>query len=273
MKAVEMLNIIKEKDKHYSIFHIPKKSGGTRIIENPSRELKTIQREILDSILKTFPVDKNCHGFVDKRGIITNAQSHVGAVCVINIDLKDFFHTVTKDMVIRELSRFTDTPHAIAELITYKERLPMGAPTSPYMSNICTVILDRKLGGLAKKHNAVYTRYADDLTFSSKTNNDLHKIIPKVHSFIKGEGFVLNYNKTKVTRRGGRMMVTGICVNDRLNVPRKIVKNFRAEVHQTRLSGTQDDLHVLAELKGFASHIYNANPNKGKQYLKKISEL
>lgn len=268
-----MYKIVKDKDAYYSSYNIKKKNGELRLIENPKDELKTIQRELLDRMLRHIKIDKNVHGFVENRGIYTNVALHVGAVCVVHLDLKDFFHTVTKEKIIKELGRFVRTPNAIAELATYKERLPQGSPTSPCISNIVCVRMDRKLGGLAKRFNAVYTRYADDITFSSKTNKDLHKIIPKAHSFIKGEGFELNYKKTRVMRKGCRQIVTGLTVNSKVNVPRARVRNFRAELHQTHLSGTKDDYLTIQQLKGFNAFIMGANKNKGIKFAEKIDKM
>ena len=183
MKAKEMHGIVKRKDLHYREYSIPKRSGGYRHIVNPSDDLKFLQREILDKILKHIPVDSSCHGFVDGKSIYTNASKHVGSVCIVNLDLSNFFPTCTKEMVVKALSLYVRTPNAIAEMITYLDKLPQGAPTSPYMANICATKLDKKLKNLAYSHSARYTRYADDITFSSKTNKNLHKIIPKAHSF------------------------------------------------------------------------------------------
>lgn len=261
MKAEEMYAIVKRKDLKYKQYTIPKRSGGYRHIVNPSDELKYLQREILDKILKHIPLDGSCHGFVDGKGIYTNAAKHVKSECIVNLDLKDFFPSCTKEMVIKVLSKYVRTPNAIAELITFNDCLPQGAPTSPYMANICATELDKKLKNLAYKHSARYTRYADDITFSSKTNKNLHKIIPKAHSFIIKQGFVLNYKKIKVYRRGGRMMVTGLVVNDKVNVPRPRLKNFRAEVHQADFS--DGDFKEYARLMGFTSFIIGANKKKG----------
>lgn len=268
-----MYKIVKDKESNYSSYNIQKKDGGLRLIENPSKELKEIQRQLLDQLLRYIKIDKNVHGFVEGRGIYTNASLHTGAVCVVHLDLKDFFHSITKEKIIKELSRFVRTPNAVAELATFKDRLPQGSPISPVISNIVSVRMDRKLGGLAKRFSAVYTRYADDITFSSQTNKDLHKIIPKVHSFIKGEGFELNYKKTRVMRKGCRQVVTGLVVNSKVNVPRARVRNFRAEIHQTHLSGTKDDYLVIQQLKGFNSFIMGANREKGIKFAEKINRM
>ncbi|RKX65764.1 MAG: hypothetical protein DRP42_04255 [Tenericutes bacterium] len=259
--------IVKDKDSYYKSYTVPKKSGGMRLIENPAKELKEVQREILDKILSHIKIDGAAHGFVENRGIFTNAAHHVGKVCVVNLDLKDFFHTVITDRIIKELSRFVKTPQAITELCTYKGRLPMGSPASPCISNIVSVILDRKLGALARKHDAVYTRYADDITFSSKTNKTLPNLIPKAHSFIKGEGFELNYKKIQIMRTGSKQIVTGLVVNEKVNVPRARVRNFRAEVHQFK---DLEDFQELNRLRGFWSFVVGANKAKGAWFKSRL---
>ncbi len=267
--AERYYSIIKYKYKHYTTYSIPKKSGGIRKIIAPSEELKDVQRQILQWLywIKVHPA---AHGFVEGKSIYTNAARHTNSVCVVNLDLKDFFPSITKKRVIEELTKYVTTPNAIGELITYEDALPQGTPTSPYMSNIVCMELDTKLTNLAQKHKARYTRYADDITFSSKTNKDLHKIIAKAHSFIKKQGFTLNYNKIHVMRRGGRQMVTGLTVNDRVNVPRPRVKNFRAEVHKADFDGGSDDFREFARLMGFSSFIFGANKKKGVKFFKKI---
>jgi RNA-directed DNA polymerase len=218
MDAKEMWEIAKNKSRYYHRFQVKKKTGGFRTIQAPLDPLKSLQSGIYQNVLSNVLVSQYAHGFVDDRSIYTNAKKHVDSICVVNLDLKDFFPSVTKEMIIRNLEGEVETPYAIAELTTLKDVLPQGTPTSPCLSNIVCRELDRKLGNLAGKYRARYTRYADDLTFSSKKNTDLHKIISKAHSFIKRQGFDINYKKINVMRRGGRQVVTGLTVNDKVTV-------------------------------------------------------
>jgi len=272
--AERIKEIIDNKGLHYKYYKIPKKNGKFREIDNPSKELKEMQRHILDNILNHISLHECAHGGTEGRSAYTNARLHVGAECVVCLDIKDFFPSISTKKVASELKRYVRTPYAIAELITYKDRIPQGAPTSPCMANIVCIRLDRKLNALARKHDAIYTRYFDDLTFSTKTNKQLPKIIGMAHSYVKKEGFDLNYEKNRIMRRGSKMVVTSLTVNEKLNVPRKRVRNFRAEVHQSITQGTVGEYDAeLPRLVGFNSFIMGANKKKGKQLLKKIFSI
>jgi retron-type reverse transcriptase len=132
--------------------------------------------------------------------------------------------------------------------------------------------LDKKLRNLAKKHHANYTRYADDLTFSSKTNEDLDKIIPKVHSMIKHQGFTLNYEKIRVMRTGGRQTVTGLTVNEKVNTPRFVARNLRAKIHQLKKAGKVDPAEEM-KLIGYIGFVKGANPDKADKLFKQLQEV
>ncbi len=179
---------------HYIRFQIPKKVGGTRLISAPMPRLKRAQRWILDHVLNKVPLHEAAHGFVvDRvvdRSIVTNARPHVGANVVINIDLKEFFPTFTFRRIkgTFEGLGYGEEAATIFALLTSEpevdeveldglsyfvargaRKLPQGSPASPGITNIVCRRLDARLQGMAKSAGFVYTRYADDLTFSAKT--------------------------------------------------------------------------------------------------------
>lgn len=156
-------------DYGYHEMEIPKKSGGMRKLSVPSVDLKYIQRWILDNILSNIHISEYANGFAEGKSIVTNAMGHIGAECVINLDIKDFFPSVSYEQVFRIFRYYGYTKqlsYVLAKLCTYKGVLPQGSPASPYITNILCLKLDKRLSGLAKKYVAVYTRYADDITFS-----------------------------------------------------------------------------------------------------------
>lgn len=267
----ELKEIIASKQSHYTSYNIKKRSGGNRRITTPDKFLKRVQQEILFDILDFIDIDKHAMGFVKGRSIYTNAKKHLDSVCIVKLDLKDFFPSVKKEMIIKALDGKVSAPHAIAELVTVNDCLPQGAPTSPCISNIVCIELDKKLTNLAAKFHARYTRYADDITFSSKTNKQLDKIIPKTHSFVLRQGFDINYKKTQVMRRGSRQMVTGLVVNDAVNVPRTYARNLRAEIHKKKYIGIS--LDEQGRLAGVASFIYGANKKKGQKLYDDLDKL
>ena len=267
----ELKNVIENKQIHYTSYNIKKRSGGYRRITTPNKFLKRVQQEILFDILNFVKIDNHAMGFVQGRSIYSNAKKHIDSVCIVRIDLKDFFPSVKKEMIIKSLEGKVSAPHAIAEIVTVNNCLPQGAPTSPCISNIVCIELDKKLTNLAAKFHARYTRYADDIVFSSKTNKQLDKIIPKAHSFILHQGFDINYKKLQIMRRGGRQMVTGIVVNDGINVPRTRVRNLRAEIHKKKYTGVT--LDEKARLAGVISFVYGANKEKGQKLYDDIDKL
>ncbi|MCF6204971.1 MAG: hypothetical protein L3J59_15100 [Methylococcaceae bacterium] len=284
---------------HYQRFGIHKKTGGVRLISAPMPRLKRLQYWVLDNILQKIPLSNNAHGFVPLRSIVTNAQPHVGKKVVINMDLKDFFPTVgyprikglfanqgygeEVSILLALICSEPDTQTVEMDGQRYyihsKERfLPQGAPTSPAISNIICYRMDKRLQGLAKKYGFVYTRYADDLTFSSQ---DIDKIMPLlnwVKATVTEEGFVVHPEKTRIMHQGVRQEVTGIVVNEQLSVNRKHLKQFRALLFQIKKDGYGNKKwgkggSLLPTLKGYAHFVKMVNPLKGQQFLTQIQEI
>ena len=239
-----------DRDWHrYKNFDIPKKSGGVRRISAPKGNLKWIQLALKIWITARYEPNEVSMGFVRGRSITENASQHCGKRYVFNIDLNNFFPSITFEMV---RNRLTAAPFSLdsfmASRIAYlccekkitrsKKKapfyvLPQGAPTSPVLSNIVCERLDEKLGSLARHYGLIYTRYADDVTFSS--NHDVYRdgssFRHKLTDILDDEGFSINPKKTRLQSRRERQEVTGIVVNDRINVCRGYMKNIRAWLH------------------------------------------
>jgi len=211
----------------YRTFEIPKKDGGIRQIEAPNDDLKRtlgILNRYLQSVY-LFEKSSAAYGFVvgiknddDRRNVLTNARKHIGKPYLLNIDLADFFHSITRERILKVFTeapfRFKrELPDVLADLCTYRDRLPMGAPTSPVLSNLVCMELDRDLTILANSLFWNFSRYADDMTFSSDTPitpdniNSLRKIIADA-------GFTLNEQKLKLYGPNDPKTVTGILLED-----------------------------------------------------------
>lgn len=243
--------LYKKKNKYRS-FEIPKKSGGTRSIKAPHRYLKMIQRYLNLCFLSVFTPAPNVTGFVPGKNVVTNAAMHTGKKYVYNIDLKDFFPSISFFRVWAVLSKVppfrldNEVARIIANLCCDDECLPQGAPTSPILSNAVCMRLDRKLYNLAKEMDFTYSRYADDITISSNTNIFSPEFREKIFTFIKEEGFEVNLKKERLQKNnvvvGGELIrerqeVTGIIVNRKTNVSRSYIKNLRAALHNWELKG------------------------------------
>jgi retron-type reverse transcriptase len=224
----------------YQSFTIPKRSGGVRQILAPVEDLKEIQRMILRKLLSRLSAHDAAHGFEAGRSIVTNAKAHVGRRVVLRMDLKDFFTSTTERRVreyFRAIGWSTDCADLLTQLCTYKKSLPQGAPTSPRLSNLLNARLDGRLAGAARKHKASYTRYADDLTFSfdDESHGTVNGLIHFVKEIVKDEGYQLHVHaKLKIQRRHDRQRVTGLVVNQRVQLPRATRRWLRAVEHHKK---------------------------------------
>ena len=286
---------------HYTQFQLPKKTGGKRLISAPQPQLKKVQNWILHHVLEKLEVSDAAHGFCRNRSIVTNAQPHVGAKFIINIDFKNFFPSISYKRVLGLFKSFgysERVSRTFAALCTgpevkevesngkkyfavSRERfLPQGAPTSPAISNLICRRLDRRLSNLSKSFNFTYTRYADDLTLSTLDKNEyrIGILLKKVESIVKDEDFGINKAKTKVLHSSRQQEVTGIVVNKKLNVSRSDLKRFRATLFQMEREGLQDKYwgksdDLIASIQGFANFVYMVNPQKGKVFQEQVQRI
>jgi RNA-directed DNA polymerase len=287
---------------HYIHFQIPKKTGGTREISAPLPRLKQAQQWILDNILEQIVLHPTAHGFRRGRSIITNAQPHVGAAVVINLDLQNFFPSISYGRV-KGIFRSIGYSEAIATIlglictepdvteveldgrsyyIAQSERhLPQGAPSSPALTNLLCRRLDRRLDRLASSRGFIYTRYADDLTFSTTDSEKLREIgniLKGTQGIVTHEGLTIHPDKTRVLRQSQQQEVTGVVVNQKLNVDRTTLKRFRATLYQIEkdgLAGKQwgQGKDLLQSIAGFANYVAMVNPSKGSEFLATVQRI
>jgi RNA-directed DNA polymerase len=279
----------------YVEFEIPKAKGGTRRIAAPRAPLRKVQRTILDQILGKVPMHDACHGFVAGRSTVTNARPHRGAALVLKLDLKDFFPTVHYRRVrglYRWLGYNDEVAATLAGLTTYRPKtasgdvvwpgmLPQGAPTSPALANLACRRLDRRLDRLAAKCGAVYTRYADDLTFSFAKQPEpalrIGRFLWWVDAICQDEGFIERADKRRILRNKHQQRVTGLVVNNGVNVPRADRKRFRAILHNCAKTGVasqargRDDFE--AYLAGYAAYVNMVDPELGKEWIATVDKL
>jgi retron-type reverse transcriptase len=235
----------------YHMFSIPKSNGESRRVDEPVEKLKTVQHWILRRILSKIPPHRVAQGFRPHRSILTNARKHLRKQVVVRIDLKDFFPSITLKQARRVYLR-AGYPYTVANLLanlsTREGVLPIGAPTSPALANQVCHKLDERLWRLSYRARFFYTRYADDLVFSS-WNRKFGSLVPFLKQVITEEGFGINEKKLAISRRNGRQMVTGIVVNRRTNLDQERYKWIRAVVHNCRTNG------AAAEFEKWADHL------------------
>jgi retron-type reverse transcriptase len=274
---------------HYRRFQIPKKTGGLRLISAPMPRLKRAQEWILRNILDRVAIHDAAQGFRPGRSIVTNAAPHAAAEVVVNLDVEQFFPTITyrrikgvfqslgySEQVATILALLSSEPE-VQELeldgqvyhVAGSERfLPQGAPSSPALTNIICRGLDARLARIAGDLGFRYTRYADDMTFSGSgpARGNVNRLLSRVRHVIEQEGFRVHPDKTRILRRSRRQEVTGLVVNQRVNIPRATLRRFRAVLHQIERDGPAGKHwgkgpDVLAAIEGFANFAVMVNPD------------
>lgn len=253
-KKLSYILFIKKTENLYESFDIPKKSGGSRSINAPKEELKQIQKKLADifyeyeeKIAAENKINKKIsHAFEKEKSFITNAKIHRNKRFIINVDLHNFFDSFhfgrIRGYFIKnknyELTKEVAT--TIAQIVCYKGKLPQGAPSSPIITNMICNIFDMRLLNLSRKYKMNYTRYADDLTFSTNDKNFLVKkrdFFDDLLKEINKAGFNINSKKTRIQYKGSHQEVTGIVVNKKLNVDRNYYKKTRAMAQQLYKTG------------------------------------
>lgn len=267
----------------YHKFKIKKKTGGFRLITAPRNKSFRLMLSAVNELLKALYTPSDyAMGFTEGRSVVTNANIHKGQNYVFNIDLKDFFPSIEQPRVWKRLQlKPFNFPVKIASLLaglcsmqdireaedgtkkTYYV-LPQGAPTSPIITNMICDNLDRRLAKLAKHFGLRYSRYADDITFSSmhyvyQKKGDFRKELERI---ITEQGFTINTDKTRLQKRGRRQEVTGIIVSDKLNVTQKYVREIRNILYiWDRYGYSTANAKFLPIYKEEKGHVKKGNPD------------
>lgn len=275
LKNLTHLLYIKRTENSYSSFNILKKNGTARRIDAPNDELKSVQRKLAQLLYKKQQevwtekgVTPNIsHGFEKGKTIISNAKIHRNKRFVLNLDLENFFPSFHFGRVMGYFEKNESfklerkIAATIAQLTCYNGSLPQGAPTSPIIANFICQILDFKLLNIAKKYKLDYTRYADDLTFS--TNNkyfieEQEKFLKEIDIVILKSGFKINREKTRLQYKDSRQMVTGLIVNKKINVNTLYFRNTKAMAHSLYTKGEfviDKEAATVAQLEGRFSFV------------------
>jgi RNA-directed DNA polymerase len=232
----------------YKTFLIGKPSGSKRIITAPDCNIKIIQKNLSQVLYAVYGSRSSVHGFAKNRSVRSNARRHLGAKWLLNFDLQDFFPSIHFGRV---KGLFSAKPYGlpeevaalIARICCYQTKLPQGAPTSPVIANMICARMDSQFKSLAFTHGCIYTRYADDITFSTRANGFPETLV-KINSqnsraelgelilkLLKENNFLAHPNKTRLRGPSSCQEVTGIRINSGLNVRKKLLREIRAMLH------------------------------------------
>lgn len=261
------------KKQNYASFQLKRACGTPRTIYAPVTPLKIVQRKLSQVLYAAYGTRSPVHGFARNRSIKSNAARHLGAQWILNFDLKDFFPTIHFGRV---LGLFKGKPYVLphdaavlmAKICCHDGALPIGAPTSPIVANMICAKLDSELKALTWGCGCKYTRYADDITISTRATTFDKKIVSKstvsgeweisdeIKSVIKNNDFTINPAKTRVRNRQSSLEITGVRINSGLNVSRKLLRQIRAMLHAWEIHGeaaTEQEHRAKFERKQYAN--------------------
>lgn len=280
-------------EKNYKVFKIKKSNGKYRYIYKPNNLLKKIQRKILKNILNNKKISIYAKAYKKGLCLKDNAYPHLNKKIILKLDIINFFDNIEYYDIYRTCFSKEYFPpsvgHLLTNLCTYESRLPQGAPTSAYISNLVLKEFDEEIGTWCDLHNISYTRYSDDMTFSGDFNPQ--EIIKKVRHHLNYLNLKLNNKKIKVISNSKEQRVTGLIVNKKINVPKKYRNQIRQEIYYLKKYGLKSHLqkinyqakpiNYLNSILGRLNYMISISPNETiinyrlfimnlkKEYLKK----
>jgi RNA-directed DNA polymerase len=270
----QLLNMQFKTGDFYRCFEVPKKLGGTRTICTPSPPLKSVQRWILGAILNRLRTSDYCYGFCPGAKLRDHALQHQRAKAILTLDVADFFGSIG---IPRIRSVFTLAGYSsasalmLSRLCSYQDTLPQGAPSSPRIANLICWRMDQRLAGLADHLQLVYTRYADDLTFSSLSSQKLSKALGLIVHIVRDSGFAVNQQKTRIGGSGRTLRVTGLTVYpEGVGIGRRRLRALRAQIHRLHWGKNTDD---IVHIQGWLDYISDVDPNRYAMLVRYIDVL
>ena len=255
----------------YKTYTIPKRTGGVRIIHHPSRRLKALQRWLLTNVIERLPTHDAAMGYRIGRSTMDNARRHTGSNYLLRLDFSNFFESITSADVrayIADRSHLfsgwlTGDIEFFCNIVCRNDALTIGAPTSPALSNVLCFDLDQSIQNYCEVRDVSYTRYADDLFFSTRTAGILNSLEAEVTRICRNLRFpaslALNPTKVRHSSKRGARRVTGVVLgsDERAYVGRRLKRKIRAQIHQMeRLSPTE-----RSSLAGLIAYVMGNDPS------------
>lgn len=258
----------------YTTFRLAKKSGGARRIDRPIPSLRVAQRWILRNILDKLQTTPCSFGFERGSKLRFHAEEHAGARAVLTLDIKNFFPSISIAQVT-QVFRIAGYPSSaasiLARLCTCRGTLPQGAPSSPRLANLVCYRMDRRLAKFAERRGFVYTRYADDMSFSAPSASTLATSRPFISHIIHDSGFRLNTAKSRLVGPRGRKTVTGLVLAEQtVGIGRQRLRELRARIQHAHIALDSPNLNPI---QGWLDHVSDADPNRYQVLARYIERL
>lgn len=272
----ELLYFLTYQKKHcYYVKKIPKKDKTERILHVPSLSLKVIQKWILKEILEKIKVSEQAVAFVPKKnGLKENAEVHGKNLFLLEMDITNFFGTVREAQVYDLFCRIgygQKVSAVLTHLCTYEGYLPQGAVTSPYIANLVCFHMDARINGYCSRKDIVYTRYADDLAFSSNNRTLLNRVEKFVRYIVASEGFLINEGKTRYFSNDVKKTITGITINnEEIHVNKQFKKIIRAQIFNSIKNKSYEKNEQIKGKIAFVNSIEEDYQKKIMLYIEKI---
>ena len=231
MREKEIYYVSNHISKHYKRVEIPKKTKGVRILYIPSKKLMYMQRIILNAFLSEYRISECATAYHKGSTLVSNAQPHRNKKYVLKLDIEDFFGSITYGRVYKMFFKHFPVKYAklFTELCCYNDKLVQGAPTSPAISNIIMLDFDNRVESYCKENNISYTRYCDDITLSADFSLD--RTYHRIKKELQKAGFELNKRKTYFVKNTHQQRITGVVVNEKIQVPIEYRKKLRQELY------------------------------------------
>ena len=280
--AIKLLTQVIDNPWNYYRSRIILTRGKRRHLTIPTDEFKYLLTTVFQPVLSKVSVHKTCHAYRPKMSGWKVAKFHIKPVDGWHEDLKDFYMHVSKDLMAQELNKVVNNKQSklygwdcddLLSMFVLDRGigLPQGSPVSPALSNIVGYEMDEELYNLAIENQAGYTRWSDNLIFSSRVNRKVREnMLHRVRDIIKSYGFQINYKKYHRIGKNRRNLVLGYVVNDKINLPRERRKKIRAMVHNYTVGNSHIDT-TLAMIRGHLAWLSTANPEEANKLKKKLN--
>jgi retron-type reverse transcriptase len=268
----------------YRSWEYPKKSGGTRPIDAPVRELKQVQNQINRHLLQNLQVHSSAMGGVRGKNLNSNVRPHVGKTMVAKFDLENFFPTISSGRVYElfcTMGCSPDVARLLTRLTTIHGRVPQGAPTSTMIAVLVAGYggahsFNGRVEELAQRHRSDFTIWIDDVTFSGPAY--LPNLARTIEHIARQCGFTVKQSKNQFLHQGKQQLVTGLVVNEKPNVPRVERRKLRAMLHICETQGPQmlaeqSTIDLQSHLRGKIAHIQQVNPTLGARLLAQFNAI